>query len=130
VAVTGIRDRTGPPRCSLSLILPLPLSLPLGSEPPVAVPGIRQSPDDASHGAVGILPAVRSLLRRLVVHARAGSPRHQESTATVPGFRDRTGPVLPLSQSLTLPLELPLPLQPASEDLHDPPHLRHDSPAS
>jgi hypothetical protein len=61
------------------------------SEPSVAVPGIRQSPDDASHGAVGILPAVRPFLRRLVVHARAGSPRHQESTATVAGFRDRVG---------------------------------------
>jgi hypothetical protein len=56
-----------------------------------AAPGSATRVTTLSHGAVGILPAVRPFLRRLMVHARAGSPRHQESTATVAGFRDRTG---------------------------------------
>jgi hypothetical protein len=83
VAVSG-------PCCLLSLpptlSLPLTLALPPGSPDGPWRYWVSAGPcDDASHGAVGILPAVRPSLRKLVVHARAGSPRHHGSIATVTG---------------------------------------------
>jgi hypothetical protein len=81
VAVSGYRE---PHRAPTLPAAPEPVAAPDAglSGPHVSVPDIRRTPDVPSHGAVGILPAVRPSLRKPVDHARAGSPRHQESIAT------------------------------------------------